>query len=550
MSRYDIYIIYHRADIETARKCVQLLKAQGYSCFVDFDSLQNDSFEEQVFEAINGSKCILLIYSKNTESSQYVRREVEFALEHGIQIIPMLLSGIDSASWYFGKLTAPIYGPIEVREKQLIQHVKAIVGDPSVSVASESYDYCPCPSPSKRTTNNRRFHYTSIIFLCLCIVVGVTISRLFHQPFLWTSAKPEKEDFEQYKQSEIDSIINILDSITESFIKEQELGNLVSPGFGYSHEKDTVSDETTRESLDTNIVFKGEPSRDNEQCLSPPSFSDNHSENNHLCDYLLVIFAIFLLPVLGWAFFSLRRRSKRENIKLTCNKSAIVHLDGVTINEIEAHQVHKIHLSKGNYIVDFELKSDKTKHYTISVNVKNTRDDQIIEGKFNLLLSEKNTIKVFIAGSTRLIAERDALRSAIGLMYNKYKEDNLLIEAYSFDDFPREYTEGGHQKLYDDFIKKEADWVVFITDGTIGDKTIWELNNAIGVHKSNKRPKILMYSKPESENPSSQMDSFRKLLNEENQYWIDYTSLNDIKSTFKEHLQWDLYNLMKNQYTA
>lgn len=169
MSQYDIYIIYHRSDIEITRRCVQILKAQGYSCFVDFDSLMNSSFEEQVFEAINGSKCILLIYGKNTESSQYVRREVEFAMEHGIHIIPMLLSDIDSDSWYFGKLAAPICGPIEVREKLLIRHIKAIVGDPNNRNKS-SVSYCPCPSiprdscPTK-TSNNHRWIFLSS-YLC------------------------------------------------------------------------------------------------------------------------------------------------------------------------------------------------------------------------------------------------------------------------------------------------------------------------------------------------------------------------------------------------
>ena len=184
----------------------------------------------------------------------------------------------------------------------------------------------------------------------------------------------------------------------------------------------------------------------------------------------------------------------------------------------------------------------------IPVNISKVSEDIIVEGKFQSLLNEKSTIKVFIAGSTRLVAERDALRSVIGQMYNKYKEDNLLIEAYSFDDFPREFTEGGHQKLYDEFIRQEANWVVFITDGEIGDKTIWELENAIKAYKSGKRPKILMYSKPEKTQSSQQMNSFRKLLLEENQYWIDYNSLNDIKTSFRDHLQWDLYNLMKSQY--
>ena len=208
MSRYDIYIIYHRADIETARKCVQLLKAQGYSCFVDFDSLQNDSFEEQVFEAINGSKCILLIYSKNTESSQYVRREVEFAMEHGIHIIPILLSDIESTSWYFGKLTAPIYDPIEALEKHLLKHAEAVVGSPNRVVSPKSHNYSAFPSiPPKKSISNKRFHYAIIIFLC--IVVCVIIGGLIHRPFLCQSAMPQNEDFEQNK-SKIDSINNIL----------------------------------------------------------------------------------------------------------------------------------------------------------------------------------------------------------------------------------------------------------------------------------------------------------------------------------------------------
>ena len=185
---------------------------------------------------------------------------------------------------------------------------------------------------------------------------------------------------------------------------------------------------------------------------------------------------------------------------------------------------------------------------TISLNVSKITEDIIAEYKFQSLLNEKNTIKVFIAGSTRLVAERDALRSVIGQMYNKYKEDNLLIEAYSFDDFPREFTEGGHQKLYDEFIRQEANWVVFITDGDMGEKTIWELENAINAYKSDKRPKILMYSKLEKTPSSLQMSSFKKLLFEENQYWIDYSSLDDIKTSFRDHLQWDLYNLMKSQY--
>lgn len=165
------------------------------------------------------------------------------------------------------------------------------------------------------------------------------------------------------------------------------------------------------------------------------------------------------------------------------------------------------------------------------------------------LFSHRKEIKIFIAGSIRLVAEREALRATISKMYNQHKNDNLVIEAYEFDDFTREYVEGGQQALYDNFIRNEANWVVFITDGTVGDRTLWELENAITVHKETGRPKILMYSVSQNitDNQKEQMSQFKSVLIRENNYWIDYDDVNTIRSTFREHLEWDLINLMKQE---
>ena len=90
---------------------------------------------------------------------------------------------------------------------------------------------------------------------------------------------------------------------------------------------------------------------------------------------------------------------------------------------------------------------------------------------------------------------------------------------------------------------------MFITDGTVGDKTLWELENAITVHKETGRPKILMYSVSQNitENQKEQMSQFKSVLIRENNYWIDYDDVNTIRSTFREHLEWDLINLMKQE---
>ena len=148
-----------------------------------------------------------------------------------------------------------------------------------------------------------------------------------------------------------------------------------------------------------------------------------------------------------------------------------------------------------------------------------------------------------------MVKEREALRATISKMYNQHKNDKRVIEADEFDDFTREYVEGGQQALYDNFIRNEANWVVFITDGTVEDKTLWELENAITVHKETGRPKILMYSVSQNitDNQKEQMSQFKSVLIRENNYWIDYDDVNTIRSTFREHLEWDLINLMKQE---
>lgn len=563
--KYDLYISYSRADYDGARMIVDVLQKQGYSCFVDFDELDAGEIEKQLFEAINNSRCLLLVYSQHVESSQFIRREVEFAIENGTKVLPILLSEFKEVSWYkerFSTINCIKLCNVEPSEtrKQLLYDVSRIIGEsekrklyseddyesmsncaPSSSNNAENANYKPNHTTDRNVYPSKRSKRGCIIVSVILLVT--TIGFFFSTWFVRSS--PPSPSFNETVYDDDDSDFEDFDSEYDDTSYDYVFADSImcdSTEYYSPYDESTEYEDTPPVEVDSADLQESESEIHSDPI---PEFSDN--SQSPISDFfaLPVILIIF---VLGGYIIYKHRKSKRKNVKITCNKSTIINIDGNPVAELEAHKVHTVHLSKGRYIVDFQLMSDKSKHETMPVNVDKVSDDIIVEGKFHSLLNARSTIKIFIAGSVRLVAERDALRSVIGQMYNKYKEDNLLIEAYSFDDFPREFTEGGHQKLYDEFIRQEANWVVFITDGEMGEKTIWELENAINAYKSDKRPKILMYSKPEKTQSSLQMSSFRKLLLEENQYWIDYTSLNDIKTSFRDHLQWDLYNLMKSQY--
>lgn len=570
INKYNIYISYSRADYETARKIVGILQRQGYSCFVDFQSIGTSTFDEQIYDAINNSNCFLLLYSQQVESSQFVRREVEFALQNGIKFLPILLTNVEKISWYknkFANVNCIRFDDgvlsSEANEK-LVQSVRSILGEPKIMKQASSFESMPNCDPSNSDNariptvipnyapndnahkNKQSKQGYGIFFVILFAIIGF---GLFFSNRFVDSYLPSDDDQKRY-----DSIV--VESHAEAF-RDIDMTNIdcmvgsgdVSEidwtvwGLGFPDEdfvEDAEPDTIASEDCEIQPTFKGDRDYDNNP-------TEEVSAILYVNKYLWILIVLLLL-VLGAYIIYKYQRHKRKNVKITCNKTAVISIDGDPIAELEEHKVLFTHLSKGKYIVDFQLISNNSKHKTIPINVSKVSEDIIVDGKFQSLLYERSFIKVFIAGSTRLVAERDALRSAISLMYNKYKEDNLFIEAYSFDDFPREFTEGGHQKLYDEFIRQEANWVVFITDGEMGEKTIWELENAINAYKSNKRPKILMFSKQEMTQSSLQMSCFSKLLLEENQYWIDYYSLDDIKTSFCDHLQWDLYNLMKRQY--
>ena len=86
-------------------------------------------------------------------------------------------------------------------------------------------------------------------------------------------------------------------------------------------------------------------------------------------------------------------------------------------------------------------------------------------------------IKVFIAGSKSLTVERDAIRSVLQILSNSNSK-KVLIRTYTYEEFDQSLSHEGRQKEYNRFIKSEADYVIFVLDGTVGGITLTEFDVA------------------------------------------------------------------------
>ena len=101
MEKHDVFISYRRDGGEfTAKMLRDRLTEQGYRVFFDVETLRSGQFNTKIYEAIDRCTDFLLVLSPGAldrcvHADDWVRREVEYALMKGKNVIPILLRGFE-----------------------------------------------------------------------------------------------------------------------------------------------------------------------------------------------------------------------------------------------------------------------------------------------------------------------------------------------------------------------------------------------------------------------------------------------------------------------
>lgn len=101
-SRY-VFISYKSEEIDKAREIQQYLEKEGYKCWRAPESLHNrgtQDYGNDIFEAIRNSACLLFVLSNRALCSDWVRKEVKYALEKCHKpIVPYVIDKIPAAKY-------------------------------------------------------------------------------------------------------------------------------------------------------------------------------------------------------------------------------------------------------------------------------------------------------------------------------------------------------------------------------------------------------------------------------------------------------------------
>jgi hypothetical protein len=92
-SMSDIFVSYARADKEKAELLANAFSQKGWSVWWDREIPPGKSFDETIENALSSARCVVVLWSKTSVSSRWVKTEAAEGAERGI-LVPALINNV------------------------------------------------------------------------------------------------------------------------------------------------------------------------------------------------------------------------------------------------------------------------------------------------------------------------------------------------------------------------------------------------------------------------------------------------------------------------
>src|SRR6516165_4155730 len=89
----DIFLSYNREDQATAQRFAEAFEAQGFSVWWDVTLRSGEAYDQVTEEALRTAKAVVVLWSKRSVTSRWVRAEATLANRNGTLHAAMIVTG-------------------------------------------------------------------------------------------------------------------------------------------------------------------------------------------------------------------------------------------------------------------------------------------------------------------------------------------------------------------------------------------------------------------------------------------------------------------------
>src|SRR5215510_370881 len=90
----DIFISYKREEQAMARNLANALEGEGWTVWWDPKLRAGERFNDVIEKALKESKCVLVMWSKRSVESKYVKDEATYALNRN-KLVPVMIEEVE-----------------------------------------------------------------------------------------------------------------------------------------------------------------------------------------------------------------------------------------------------------------------------------------------------------------------------------------------------------------------------------------------------------------------------------------------------------------------
>lgn len=191
MANKDVFISYKAEEIEEASWVKSVLESNGISCWMAPSCIPGgSSYAVEIPQAIRQAKVFVLILSSKAQSSQWVSREVDLAINEGKIVLPFMLENCalkDDFNFYLTNVQryAAYENKLAAAEK-MINEIKTLIGPTTIeNEVLELPVESPVGSSIAPTTNTvakPKYEIKSILSFVFGVIAIVAMLGMFLVP--------------------------------------------------------------------------------------------------------------------------------------------------------------------------------------------------------------------------------------------------------------------------------------------------------------------------------------------------------------------------------